>query len=81
VIVEEVGGMLSIHNLQRHDNTEIYKIAYRIMETYFADEDEDGIEETENFSVSLGVVNVFFFSDSFLWAVANELCACKWVQL
>jgi len=61
VIVEEVGGMLSIHNLQRHDNTEIYKIAYRIMETYFADEDEDGIEETENFSVSLGVVYAFFF--------------------
>lgn len=55
VIVEEVGGMVSIHNLQRHDNTEIYKIAYRIMETYFADEDEDGIEETENFSVSLFV--------------------------
>jgi len=55
IIVEEVGGMVSIHNLQRHDNTEIYKIAYRIMETYFADEDDDGIEETDNFSVRLGV--------------------------
>jgi len=65
VIVEEVGGMLSIHNLQRHDNTEIQTIAYRIMETYFADEDKDGIEETENFSVSLGVVDTFVLTALF----------------
>ena len=81
VIVEEVGGMHPIHNLQRHDNTEIQKIAYRIMETYFADEDKDGIEEMENFSVNLGVVDAVFFSDSFVWAVANELFACKRVQI
>jgi len=53
VIVEEVGGMLSIQNLQRNDDTEIHEAAYRIMETFFADEDEDGIEEAENFSVRL----------------------------
>jgi hypothetical protein len=40
-IVEEVGGMVAIHNLQTHDNHEIYTISYRIMETYFADEEED----------------------------------------
>ncbi|PVG04767.1 putative SRP1-importin alpha [Serendipita vermifera] len=40
-IVEEVGGMVAIHNLQSHDNNEIYTISYRIMETYFGDEDED----------------------------------------
>ncbi|CAG7851594.1 Importin subunit alpha-2 AltName: Full=Importin-1; AltName: Full=Karyopherin subunit alpha-2 [Serendipita indica DSM 11827] len=40
-IVEEVGGMVAIHNLQSHDNNEIYNISYRIMETYFADEEDD----------------------------------------
>jgi importin subunit alpha-6/7 len=40
-IVEEVGGMLAIHNLQTHDNNEIYTISYRIMETYYADDDDD----------------------------------------
>ncbi|KAG8862527.1 Importin alpha subunit (Karyopherin alpha subunit) (Serine-rich RNA polymerase I suppressor protein) [Serendipita sp. 405] len=40
-IVEEVGGMVAIHNLQTHDNNEIYTISYRIMETYFADEEDD----------------------------------------
>ncbi|KAG8817408.1 Importin alpha subunit (Karyopherin alpha subunit) (Serine-rich RNA polymerase I suppressor protein) [Serendipita sp. 399] len=40
-IVEEVGGMVAIHNLQTHDNNEIYTISYRIMETYFVDEEDD----------------------------------------
>ena len=39
----------------------IHKIAYRIIETYFTDEDEAGIEETEGFSVSRRVVDGFFF--------------------
>jgi len=60
VIVEEVGGMLSIQNLQRHDNTEIHKMAHRIMETYFVDGDKGGIEERGNSSVSLEVVDAFF---------------------
>jgi hypothetical protein len=40
VFVEEAGGMVTIHNLQQHDNLEIYKKAYNIMEKYFPD-DED----------------------------------------
>lgn len=33
--------MHMIHNLQQHDNLEIYKKAFNIMDKYFADEDED----------------------------------------
>lgn len=50
--VEEVGGMVAIHNLQTHDNHEIYTISYRIMETYFADEEEDvAITDDSGFKV------------------------------
>lgn len=38
--VEEAGGMITIHNLQQHDNLEIYKKAFNIMDKYFPD-DED----------------------------------------
>jgi importin subunit alpha-6/7 len=46
--VEEVGGMVAIHNLQTHDNHEIYTISYRIMETYFADEEDEMTLPEEN---------------------------------
>ncbi|KAG1785063.1 armadillo-type protein [Suillus plorans] len=38
--VEEVGGMITIHNLQSHDNLEIYKNVFNIMDKYFPDEEE-----------------------------------------
>ena len=38
--VEEAGGMHTIHNLQQHDNLEIYKKAFNIMDKYFPDDDE-----------------------------------------
>ncbi|KAJ3306448.1 Importin alpha subunit (Karyopherin alpha subunit) (Serine-rich RNA polymerase I suppressor protein) [Kappamyces sp. JEL0829] len=42
VYIEEAGGMERIHNLQLHDNGEIYKKAYSIIDKYFnEDEDED----------------------------------------
>ncbi|CAG8602984.1 790_t:CDS:2 [Acaulospora colombiana] len=40
LFIEEAGGMEKIHNLQIHDNIEIYKKAYHIIDKYFA-EDED----------------------------------------
>lgn len=43
VFIEEAGGMEKIHDLQIHDNTEIYKKAYAIIDKYFGDE----VEETE----------------------------------
>jgi len=38
--VEEAMGMVTIHNLQQHDNLEIYKKAFNIMEKYFPDDEE-----------------------------------------
>jgi hypothetical protein len=32
--------MITIHNLQSHDNLEIYKKAFNIMDKYFPDEEE-----------------------------------------
>lgn len=43
LFVEEAGGLMTIHQLQHHDNLEIYKKAYFIMDKYFPDEeDEEG---------------------------------------
>ncbi|GAW06070.1 karyopherin alpha [Lentinula edodes] len=38
--VEEAGGMITIHNLQQHDNLDIYKKAFNIMDKYFPDDEE-----------------------------------------
>jgi importin subunit alpha-1 len=40
VYVEEAGGMHTIHNLQHHENHEVYKKCFFIMDRYFP-EDED----------------------------------------
>ncbi|KAJ2798766.1 Importin subunit alpha-1, partial [Coemansia helicoidea] len=45
LFIEEVGGMDKIHNLQLHDNIDIYKKAYGIIDKYFA---EDGDEDEAN---------------------------------
>lgn len=46
VYVEEAGGMIAIHNLQQHDNLDIYKKAFNMMDKYFPDEEEDaGIQD------------------------------------
>ena len=38
--IESCGGMHSIHNLQHHENIEIYKKCFYIMDHYFPDDDE-----------------------------------------
>lgn len=59
LFVEEAGGMITIHNLQQHDNLEIYKKAFNIMDKYFPDEEEDAaisapnVDASGNFAVSL----------------------------
>ncbi|EPQ28169.1 uncharacterized protein PFL1_04496 [Pseudozyma flocculosa PF-1] len=38
--IEECGGMVAIHNLQHHENLDIYKKCFYIMDKYFPDEEE-----------------------------------------
>lgn len=39
--MEECGGMVSIHGLQNHDNFDIYKKCFYIMDKYFPDDEEE----------------------------------------
>lgn len=39
--IEEAGGMEKIHNLQLHDNVDIYKKAYGLIDKYFGEDDEE----------------------------------------
>ncbi|KAI7906664.1 armadillo-type protein [Cokeromyces recurvatus] len=43
--IEECGGMEIIHQLQQHQNEEVYKKAYHIIDRYFSDEDADEMTE------------------------------------
>ncbi|KAF9580722.1 Importin alpha subunit (Karyopherin alpha subunit) (Serine-rich RNA polymerase I suppressor protein) [Lunasporangiospora selenospora] len=40
IYIEECGGMEKINNLQSHDNIDIYKKAYGIIDKYFAEQDD-----------------------------------------
>lgn len=45
MLVDECGGMETIHGLQSHESTEIYEKSYHIIDKYFADEDEEEEQE------------------------------------
>jgi hypothetical protein len=44
MFVEEAGGMEKINQLQEHENVEIYKKSYQIIDKYFSDENENYLE-------------------------------------
>lgn len=45
LFIEECNGMEKIHDCQQNANEEIYMKAYNMIEKYFNDEDEAGVEE------------------------------------
>lgn len=55
--IEEADGTEKIENLQTHDNTEIYEKAVKLLETYWAEEDEDQ-------TMAPGTENGFVFGGS-----------------
>lgn len=61
-MIEECEGMAKIEELQNHENIEIYKLAYDIIEQFFSDEVRIvGLVEEEG-TFGHGKLNVFLLS-------------------
>ncbi|KAL1747761.1 armadillo-type protein [Schizophyllum fasciatum] len=41
LVLEEAGGLETVHGLLEHDNVDVFNLAYHIMSTYFAELDDD----------------------------------------
>lgn len=53
-MIEECEGMAKIEELQNHENIEIYKLAYDIIEQFFSDEVSDDCDCKTNGLLSVG---------------------------
>jgi len=45
LMVEEMGGLDKLETLQQHENEEVYKKAYAIIDTYFSNADDEAEQE------------------------------------
>lgn len=52
--IDEAGGLDKIENLQTHENVDIYKLAYAIIDKYFPDEVSSSRVTVCGFTRSLG---------------------------
>ncbi|KAK0529240.1 Importin subunit alpha-1 [Tilletia horrida] len=43
-LVEECGGMLTIHTLQQHQNEDIYQKTFHLMDKYFPEDEDEAID-------------------------------------
>lgn len=88
VFVEEAGGMVTIHNLQQHDNLEIYKKAYNIMEKYFPDDDDvdtgvsaPAVDSSGAFAVCYSTLQINQHLITFIIVPLGCCCTPRWLQL
>ena len=84
IFVEEAGGMVTIHNLQQHDNLEIYKKAFNIMDKYFPDDEEaEPAVDGTSFQVSPRSFRSLLVFFTYWHPVQRRRCcpASGWLQL
>lgn len=51
LIIEECGGVEFIHALQQHDNVDIYKKSYSLIDKYFSEDSNDVIEQEQDMDI------------------------------
>ncbi|CAO3621839.1 unnamed protein product [Cunninghamella blakesleeana] len=61
--IEECGGLDAIHNLQNHENAQIYKKSFGIIEAFFNDDDADVPDQIDN-AATLNNQNGFQFQSN-----------------
>lgn len=64
--IEECGGIEKINELQVHENDEIYRKAYNIIDLYFSDGDEEGANLAPTVNQATGEYDFPMSTDQFV---------------